>query len=79
MELIRLVLISGLLFSVHAHAWTLNADFDSGAVGAKAQGPDAFTEGFRDSKYTNARSASGKQGLEMWMIKILKRLLRSAV
>ncbi|RLC99013.1 MAG: hypothetical protein DRI46_10245 [Chloroflexi bacterium] len=67
MKLTKLALVSGLLFSVHAHAWTINADFNSGALGAKAQGSDAFTEGFRDSKYTNKRSASGKQGLEMWI------------
>ena len=67
MKLIRLALVSGLLFSAHTHAWTINADFDRGTAGTKAQGSDAFTEGFRDSKYTKVRSVSGNQGLEMWI------------
>ena len=54
-----------LFFSSAACAWTINADFENGSIGAKAQGSDAFSESFRDSIYTNKVVQSGSKAVQL--------------
>jgi hypothetical protein len=61
---IYFILYSLLCTSV-AFAWTVNADFETGALGNKAQGNDAFSEAFRYSTYTSKITHSGKQAAQL--------------
>ena len=47
-----------------ARAWQINADFETGALGAQAQGSDAFSVAF-DSIYTNEVVQSGNKAVQL--------------
>lgn len=50
-----------LFLAAHAHAWTINADFENGPIGDKAAGPQGFTEAFKNTKYTDEVTRTGKR------------------
>jgi len=50
-----------LLVPLHANAWVINSDFESGIIGKKADGPSGFSGARGLTVYSNERSHSGKQ------------------
>ncbi len=61
MKLKILFLALSLSFSLPCFAWKIHADFESGAVGTKAEGEDAFSSVAGDSKYVLSPKYSGNQ------------------
>ncbi len=60
-----LALASTLLFAPTVSAWTVTADFESGALGEKANGDDGFSEAFKYSVYSDAFVHTGSQAGEV--------------
>ena len=50
-----------LFFSVPVQAWTINADFENGTIGEKANGTDGFSAAFKNTKYTDKVTFTGKR------------------
>lgn len=62
----KIILAAMYLFvSTQVHAWTLNADFENGTIGSKADGSDGFTGAFKYSKYTDVVAHTGNQSAEL--------------
>jgi hypothetical protein len=53
------------LFSCHAHAWTIDSNFNSGSIGTKADGADGFTGAFKNSLYSDKFVNSGKGSAQL--------------
>lgn len=53
------IVILFLLIPVQSYAWIINADFESGTHGEKADGVDGFSEAFANTFYTNKHVHGG--------------------
>ena len=56
-----IIFYATLLITSQAHAWVVNANFEKGQLGLEAQGSDAFSDAFKNTKYTNKVVHGGKQ------------------
>lgn len=54
-----------LFASAPGFAWTINADFESGTLGAKAQGVSGFTEAGSQTVFSSEKSALGSKSTKM--------------
>lgn len=55
----HIIIFAVLFFSAQAHAWVINANFEKGKVGEIAEGSNAFSDGFRNTKYTKDKVHGG--------------------
>ena len=53
------IFYAALLFTTQAHAWVINADFENGQIGSRANGSNAFTGAFENTKFTNNKVHGG--------------------
>jgi hypothetical protein len=62
MKLTRILPLLLIFASPHVFAWTINADFENGTIGNKAEGTnDAFHDAAGDSRYADTPALSGSQ------------------
>lgn len=55
------IVILFILIPFQANAWIINATFENGIIGDKAQGTGDFTEAFGNTRYTNTHAHGGNQ------------------
>lgn len=66
-----ILFLMSIFFSPHVFAWTINANFEGGTIGAKAESPnpDAFGSTAGNSKYASSPAISGSQSASVYIEK----------
>ena len=69
MKLATFTMLFSLLLPAQTHAWFINADFESGGLGERARGPDAFQEAKALTVFDDTRANTGRRSAKATITK----------